>query len=134
MYNLFLDDERYPHKVTWVELPLVEWVIVRNYNEFVQQILTNGLPARITFDHDLAFEHMRDYFNVSKDEEKILDPLKLNYKKYTEKTGYDCAKWLVNYCIEHNLDIPEYFVHSMNVIGKRNIISYLESYKKSRLA
>ena len=33
-YNLFLDDMRYPKDVKWIELPLVEWTIVRNYKEF----------------------------------------------------------------------------------------------------
>ena len=127
--NLFLDDERFPRNVTWVDLPLVEWTIVRNYNEFVRTISAHGLPLRISFDHDLGFEHMRDYFNVSAIENQIIDPLKLNYAKYKEKTGYDCAKWLVEFCIDKKLEIPEYYVHSMNSIGKRNIISYLESYK-----
>jgi hypothetical protein len=42
-----------------------------------------------------------------------------------EKTGYDCAKWLVEYCVEHGLKFPEYVVHSMNPVGKENILSYV---------
>jgi hypothetical protein len=129
--NLFLDDERKPSNVTWIELPSVEWTIVRNYNEFIREISNKGLPRRISFDHDLGLEHMQDYFEVLKDEDKILDPLKLNYGSYKEKTGFDCAKWLVEFCMKNNAVLPEYYVHSMNSIGKRNIISYLESYKKS---
>ena len=56
---------------------------------------------------------------------------KLNYGKFTEKTGYDCAKYLVEFCATNGLSVPQYVVHSMNHIGKENIISYLESFKKS---
>ncbi len=53
------------------------------------------------------------------------------YDKYTEKTGYDCAKWLVEYCMNKGVKHPPYMVHSMNPVGKQNIISYVESYNKS---
>jgi hypothetical protein len=53
------------------------------------------------------------------------------YDKMKEKTGFDCAKWLVNYCLERNLDLPEYFIHTMNPIGAENIKSLFENYKKS---
>jgi hypothetical protein len=136
-YYLILDDLRTLNQVDNLcdvnnKIPSdYPFILVRNYDEFVKCIESNGLPIKYWSDHDLGFEHMRDYFNVVKDEDKILDPLKLNYAKYKEKTGYDCAKWLVEYCMNKGLDIPEYYVHSMNSIGKRNIISYLESYKKS---
>ena len=51
--------------------------------------------------------------------------------KFVEKTGMDCAKWLVEYCINNNLKFPDYEVHSMNVIGKMNIKSYIESFKST---
>lgn len=133
MLNLFLDDIRMPDDVVWVKLPQVEWIIVRNYNEFVKEVLTNGIPNIVSFDHDLGFEHQRDYFNVQKNPDKIIDPLKLNYKKYKEKTGYDAAKWLVEYCIDKNVSFPEYYIHSMNPIGARNIESYIQCYLKSLL-
>ena len=44
----------------------------------------------------------------------------------------DCAKWLVNYCLDRNLDLPEYYIHTMNPIGAENIKSLFESYEKSR--
>lgn len=132
-YCLFLDDQRIPETVTWVHLPKVKWVIVRDYDEFIKTIEEKGLPEFIAFDHDLGWQHMKDYLNVAPIEEQIPNPLKLNYNKYTEKTGYDCAKWLVNYCQENNLPIPNYAVHSMNHIGRRNIESYLENYTKSTL-
>lgn len=116
-YYLFLDDVRFPKDVKWVDLPSIDpysWTIVRNYNEFCDIILLKGLPEYVTFDHDLADEH---YGNS--------DP-----SKYTEKTGYDCAKWLVEYCRINNIKFPNYLVHSLNPIGTENIYKYIENYKR----
>lgn len=127
-YKLFLDDERHPTKVTWVNLPLGPWTIARNYNDFITYIYKCGLPSFVSFDHDLADEHYRP---------SMYDKDKHYSNYYTdgtfkEKTGYDCAKWLCDYCAEHNLDFPEYAVHSMNPIGRENITKYIENYRKSR--
>lgn len=92
-----------------------EWVIVRSYQEFVDWILANGLPDIISFDHDLADEH----YDMSK-----------TCHHYKEKTGYDAAKWLVEFCIHEFLPLPECYVHSMNPIGADNIEKYLTSYRK----
>jgi len=35
---MFLDDERYPHHVTWIDIPRQQYVIVRNYDQFVKYI------------------------------------------------------------------------------------------------
>ena len=118
-YSLFLDDVRYPKQVTWTELPLVEWKIVRNYDEFVRFITQNGLPTRVSFDHDLADSHYSDAHSTT-----------IPYESYTEKTGYDCAKWLAKYCAEHKLPFPETFVHSLNPVGSDNIKSIVQSFRK----
>ena len=123
-YSLFLDDERYPQDVKWVTLPLASWDIVRNYDQFVDIITKRGLPDKISFDHDLCSEHYTEYFR------SIQENRQIDYSKFKERTGFDCAKWIVNYCIDRRLQIPVYYVHSMNEIGKRNIISILESLKK----
>jgi len=130
-YNLFLDDMRFPKEINWIELPLVEWMIVRNYNQFVQTIQKLGLPMRISFDHDLADEHYKEYQWLG-DEKNVQSKGKFRYDKIREKTGYDCAKYLIEYCMKYDLELPEYFIHSFNPIGKKNIISLLESYKKSQ--
>lgn len=116
--NLFLDDLRHPWYMSHYKLPMMDWEIVRNYYEFVDTIQKHyldlkELPKVISFDHDLSELHYSGDFSG-------------------EKTGYDCAKWLCDFCMEHDLDFPEYHVHSMNPIGKENIISIIESYKKSR--
>ena len=116
MYNLFLDDERLPHRVTWVNLPTGPWVVVRNYKEFCGYITKNGLPSFVAFDHDLSIEDQNKNPSTA---------------TFVEKTGMDCAKWLVEYCIENNKRFPGYEVHSMNVIGKVNIKSYIENFKST---
>lgn len=57
---LYLDDVRTPTETLPGYKP---WYVVRNYNEFVEWISKNGLPDFISFDHDLADEHMNDYFS-----------------------------------------------------------------------
>jgi hypothetical protein len=47
-----------------------------------------------------------------------------------EKTGLDCARFLVKYCEEKGEGIPEYLVHSANPVGKENIQKFLENAKK----
>ena len=121
-YNIFLDDVRIPTQVTWADIPQYQhYSLVRNYNEFISLILARGLPKYVCYDHDLANEHYSDAFrNVA-----------LPYNSYTEKTGYDCAKWLVAYCAERKIKHPPYIVHSLNPVGKKNIETYIDSYNKT---
>lgn len=112
-YNLFLDDVRFPRQVTWCALPTYHdphWVIARSYNEFVATILDKGVPAFVAFDHDLADEHYVEGFAGTAPR-----------TDYREKTGYDCAKWLLEYCHERDKEVPLYAVHSMNPVGRQNI-------------
>ena len=117
---LFLDDIRQPsgafeHTQQTMFLHK-KWEVVKNYNEFVKWITKNGLPEIISFDHDLA-----DY-EMSKEG--------LDTQAHTEKTGYDCAKWLIDYCLDNNLKCPKFYCHSMNPVGKDKINSILEQYTK----
>lgn len=47
-------------------------------------------------------------------------------------SGYDCAKYLVEFCIEKNMPLPEYHIQSNNPVGKLDIDSYLRSFLKSQ--
>ncbi len=127
-YHLFLDDERFPKDVKWIELPMVAWVIVRNYDQFVATINRDGLPATVSFDHDLADEHYQEY-HIAHDT-KILTRGTIRYEKMKEKTGFHCAQWMAQYCVDKNLPIPVYYCHTMNHIGKLNMESVLESARK----
>jgi len=121
-YNLFLDDLRIPTHVTWVNVPKDQhYSVVRNYQEFVDIITLRGLPKFVCYDHDLNDIH---YGHGLQGDD-------IPYDSYTEKTGYDAAKWLVDYCMKKGVKHPPYVVHSMNPVGKKNIISYVESYNRT---
>jgi hypothetical protein len=125
MYKLFLDDVRNPQQV-FPTTSTDEWVIVRSYRHFVDTIQKQGLPFMISFDHDLADEHYRDsMYNPDKHYTNYY-----NDGTFKEKTGYHCAQWLVTYCLDKKIDLPKWNVHSMNPVGKVNIISLLTSYER----
>jgi hypothetical protein len=114
--KLFLDDCR--------RAPDFTWDTVRSYKEFIAYIKFHGVTDVISFDHDLGDEH----YEVVKWDGNLMEGVKeIPYDKYKEKTGYDCAKWLV----ENNLLPKEYYVHSMNVVGAMNIKFIMEAaYKR----
>jgi hypothetical protein len=72
------------------------------------------------FHYDLKPE---DYENMSEDE------MVMKFGSM-EKTGLDCAKFLVEYCADENQPLPKYLVHSANPAGKENIEKFLENAKK----
>ena len=76
----------------------------RTYDEFVGYVKTFGKPDEVWFDHDLG---------------------------EFSKSGYDCAKWLTEYCYDNGLmELPEYHVQSANPVGRENILSILRTYEK----
>ena len=129
MKILWLDDLRNPYIDLEGRVPkekgVVEWVL--NYEQFVQWIEKFGLPEVISFDHDLADEHYTpeiywsDY-KLSKEYQEA--------QNYQEKTGMDCAKWLVDYCMDNNLKLPKFYIHSANPVGADNIRGLLNNYNK----
>lgn len=127
MKNLFLDDFRQPRDACYlVSNPKIywdgEWEIVKNYLEFCGWIKRHGLPKIVSFDHDLADIHYEIDFNDWND--ATADQLGV------EETGLDCAKWLVNYCMDNGFKLPEYYVHSANPVGRKNIQIYLDNAKQ----
>jgi hypothetical protein len=131
---LFLDDDRMPWEPgNYMPVDLrpmyrkENWQIVRNFEEFRQWILDNGLPDVVSFDHDLGKEHHY------KPDDRLIVPLEeveFDFDKYEEKTGYHCAKWMVEFCMHEHLPLPEWYVHSANVVGAENIKSYIENYQR----
>lgn len=109
-YHLFLDDIRDPHWVHWLKLPWPNepWVVVRSFDAFVETIEQKGLPDFIAFDHDL-------------DEEGEIA---------VAKTGMDCAKWLVERCLDSGEVLPLFAVHSQNAPGRDNIHGLLSSFAR----
>lgn len=120
-YVLFLDDERMPDKVDWVQFPRYETIyIIRTYEGFVKQVQTYGVPMFVCFDHDLADQHYVAMLAEAEGKSADYGP---------EKTGYDAAKWLADYCAEKGVKFPRYVIHSMNPVGKERIDSYIENAK-----
>lgn len=132
MKKLFLDDTRNPNEaITLVVMDKNlyldnDWFIVREYREFVNWVEENGMPDYISFDHDLGLEHIKFYFNNG-GHENPPDPSTANFK---EESGYDAAKWLVDYCYDNGVKLPKYQVHSANPIGRENIEAYLRNASK----
>jgi len=124
-YNLFLDDFRIPQDAYRVNhdprYNLLTWTMVKSYDEFVKVVETLGLPDLVAFDHDLADEHYEKYQGPISEKQ---------YSEMQEKTGYHAARFLINWCIDRDLDIPEYLIHTQNHGGGLNIKSVMESGKK----
>ena len=110
-YKLFLDDIRIPKDAfnyTNKQVYNESWTVVRDYDSFVNQITMFGLPELISFDHDLGLLPFSE----------------------TEQSGYDCAKWLVNYCLDNNCTMPNFLIHSKNPVGAEAIHKLLENFTK----
>lgn len=110
-WNLFIDDERLPCDVFWMETGVLSkyseevWNVARDFNEMKELIETRGsFPSFISFDHDLGDHTLNSYEIVKLLVEDIIDG------KYTLPENFD------------------FVVHSMNPIGKRNIEMYLENF------
>lgn len=132
-YSIFLDDTRVPSDVKWIKLPKLAWTIARNYNQFRGVIegrwnSAGEFPDFIAFDHDLGDEAYKEIARVS----SLKGTSPFNYSNLKgEKTGLDCAKFLVDFCQDKQLNLPAWLVHSQNPIGRENIESYLNSYVQS---
>lgn len=124
-YKLFLDDVRDVDYVKDIKTPDVPWVIARSYDEFVEAIKTRGMPQFIAFDHDLSDQHVCDYILNAKYTGVLA------YETYLEKTGFSCAKWLVEHCMNNGLKLPPFYCHSANSIGRDNINSYLDCFNRN---
>lgn len=137
MRLLFLDDYRAPedclkymHARIGSENLIYRsqnWDVVKNYPEFVAYITKHGLPEVISFDHDLADGHYHE--NMQKGE--------LNYSGDSfnddyNKTGYHCAKWMIEYCMNNNVKPLRCIVHSMNPVGTENITALIDNFKKQQ--
>lgn len=95
MYKMFIDDVREP--------PQGEWVVVRSSDEALSYIQTNGMPAFISFDHDLGGDDTTMVFL-----RKLVDHF---------WNGKDVP--------------PAYEVHSANPVGRLNIQSFMDSWNRS---
>jgi hypothetical protein len=111
--NIFLDDIRTPKMAHSFGRNLGpeysstnKWTIVRDYFEFTRVVSKYHDKIKlVSFDHDLA-----------------------NYSGEKEWTGKDAADWLINLSIDSGRKFPDWYVHSDNVSGKKNIVSVILNY------
>lgn len=115
-YKIYLDDVRTPIDK--------DWVVVRNYDEFVSKVTDIGLDniELISLDHDLGYSAIDEWFG------NTYHNYSINYDNITEKTGYDCAKWLVEQWLDGS-PIVDVVVHSANAVGSGNIMGYINHYR-----
>lgn len=114
---VWVDDERDPFCEVWHSVALNKSYIngdaviiwLKNYDDFTGWLETAIehcgylFPTLFSFDHDLG----------------------------EEKNGLDCVKHLVEVCMDNNIELPTCICHSMNPVGRENIISYINSYRKT---
>ena len=115
-HRIYLDD---------IRTPIEEgWEVVRNYDQFVSTVMYIGLEniELISLDHDLGDTAMKEWHN------NVYKNYTLNYDNITEKTGMDCAKWLVNQWMDGQ-PVVDVFTHSANAIGSANIMGYINNYR-----
>lgn len=97
-WTLFIDDERMP---PWHADD--SWLIARSFDEVKNLVADLGMPCFVSFDHDLG---------------------------KNQPTGMDIAKWLVDQDLD-GIRFPlgfDFYVHSQNPVGKKNIEAYLHQY------
>jgi len=123
--RLYLDDVRTPKDPNneWVD-GIPQWEVVRSYDEFVAHIKLHGLDAYevISLDHDLGDSAMNEYYN------NVHPNYTLDYSNIKEKTGMDCARWLVAESMTKGIPLPQIYTHSANPIGSANIMGYINNY------
>lgn len=144
-HDLFLDDVRDPdwiHPSWHVEAinftvegsPMIramrgmKWdypdrppTVVRSFAEFVKHIELRyeadgaaGMPSNVAFDHDLEQAHYQH-----------------NYTGDNEGNGADCARWLVQFCLDRDLTFPRASTHSMNPAGRKAILmAFVDGYRQ----
>jgi hypothetical protein len=84
----------------------------------------NGLENYevISLDHDLGEGAMVEYYT------NVKPNYELDYNRIPEKTGMDCARFLVAESMNKKIPLPTIYVHSANPIGSANIIGYVNNY------
>lgn len=112
--RIYLDDKRQPaesakkHGVFYLE----HFNIVRNIRDFQTEVRA-FFPDVVSLDHDLTYAHYDgDYSD--------------------KQTGYDALVWLLDYCDENGLAVPEIRLHTANEEGEERMRTYLNTFKIMR--
>lgn len=129
-YKLFLDDFRNPSDCAGYMHTIIgrdnivylqgKWIIARSAEEFDEILCNLGRPELVSLDHDLTQGH----YEVPNDEWTPENYPRLEAS--LGKTGYWCAKSLIEYCKENEYKLPKVFIHTMNPAGRENIKNLLK--------
>ena len=113
--RIYLDDVRTPIDK--------DWIIVRNYEEFVARVTEIGLEniELISLDHDLGDSAMKEWLHG------VVRNYQINYDNITEKTGMDCTKWLVEQWMDGQ-PVVDVVIHSANAVGSANMMGYINNF------
>ncbi len=119
---LWLDDIRDPKDKFWQDWITqnvgnpndfsITWA--KSFEDFEACVLTS-MPDVICFDHDLGEE-------ISNTDNLDSPTLK--------KSGYDCAKWLIDHCLDSGAKMPDIFIQSSNPVGAENIQKLIDNYRR----
>lgn len=114
--RIYLDDVRTPIDK--------DWIIVRNYEEFVAKVTEIGLEniELISLDHDLGDSAMKEWLHG------VVKNYQINYDNITEKTGMDCTKWLVEQWMDGQ-PVVDVVIHSANAVGSANMMGYINNFR-----
>jgi hypothetical protein len=84
MKNIYLDDQRTPHNHH------MDWVVVRNYEQFIAAVDAIGLEniGLMSLDHDLGPSAIREW------DRNVLKNYRIDYENITEKTVEIRKSWV----------------------------------------
>lgn len=129
-FKLFLDDIRQPsdgflyaeqkYLLKYSQTQSCQWEVVRNYEDFCEFIDKFGIPSMVSFDHDLHFEHMRHYHDVTTKTGVI------EYDNLKHKTGKHCAEYFLDKWRIAGKPSTQVYVHSANRWGQVEIKNVLK--------
>lgn len=104
-YKLFIDDERWPPGPPDPQSHAENWQIARSSIAAMDMIEMMGIPAFISFDHDLG----------------------------GDDTSMKFLWWFIEYCMDlqergEPFTLPDFDVHSQNPVGAANIRALMNSF------
>ena len=88
-----------------------DWVIVKNYQDFISLIDKVGINkiSIISFDHDLS-----DF--------EVIDDIKVEF------TGKTACEYIIEKCLDSGTKFPDWYVHTDNTCGRENIVGLILNY------
>lgn len=125
-YFLFLDDARILGKdISFKHLesnPFLPVITAKNYEDFTNTIIGEGVPELVSFDIDL---HVSHYQELTKG-----NPLYFLKSNIWPRCGFHCAKFLIEYCKNKKVEFPRYYIHSANHVAADYLRKYIEKNKQ----